>query len=425
MRFFFWYWLYNGILALILTLLPWCARRKPHWQEAFTERKHLWHRLDSSLEQRKWEKNLVWFHVASAGELLQALPVLERCLQHDMQAVLTYSSVNAQRWSQNTKKLPGWIVSEYLPLDTPFNMRRILAKIQPSCLVFVSYDLWPNLIWTARQQQIPQFLISGMIRPWSWRTRSCWGRNFYRELYQCMTGIYVISAADQQRFQQSIPTHPNLQVLGDTRYDSVVQRREQMKPLSFPWATHFTLIAGSTWSADEACIFPALKKALREQKDVFLVIAPHEPIEEHLQNSEAYFHEFPLVRWSQVDENSLSARILLIDQVGLLAGLYAFAKIAYVGGAFTTGVHNTMEPAAQGIPVFFGPKYKQAQEARQMIEEQIAFSVQNGYEFETKLFALLRERERCQELGAKAKKYIESQCGAADHCFVEIQKNLR
>ena len=214
--------------------------------------------------------------------------------------------------------------------------------------------------------------------------------------------------------------------MGDTRCDSVLERRNNLEIPQLPPAAKdsFVFVAGSTWPLDETCIFPGLQEALNKFPELFLVLAPHEPTEEHLKNAENFFSGTQMVRWSQVNTATLDVRILLIDSVGILAGIYHSAKIAYVGGAFTTGVHNILEPAAMGAAVAFGPKHSNSMEALIMLEQKLATTVKNSSEFQNWLFDILGNQELCDQLGRSSKEFVETQAGAAKICIPFLMDGL-
>jgi len=286
--------------------------------------------------------------------------------------------------------------------------------------------LWPNLVWEAHQQKIPQSLISAIVHADSRRTTNIVGRSFYHSIYECLEHILTVSEADRQRILSAIPEHPKVEVMGDTRCDSVLERRDRLKIPELPQNAKdgFVFVAGSTWPPDEACIFPALKEALTEFPELFLILAPHEPAEEYLKKAEKHFAGIPLIRWSNISSAPEDVRILLIDSVGILAGLYHSAKMAYVGGAFTTGVHNILEPVAMGAAVAFGPKHDNSSEALQMLEQKLVNTVKNSAEFRKLLFDLLADQEHCHELGQKSRAFIEAQAGAAELCVPLLMKDL-
>lgn len=390
-------------------------------------RKRLWQRLEAQLRQRSPEKPLIWFHVASAGEFLQAQPVLERCLRHNFECALTFTSVNAYKWLQKAKFPEGQrpLVIDYLPLDSRRNMRRMLQLLHPVRIVYVKYDLWPNLLWEARRAGIPQYLISATLQPHSQRVTSWLGRSFYRGLYACLDGIFAVTEDDRRRFLATSPTHPNIQTVGDTKFDSVLDRKRRVPPPKLPEYVkdRFVLIAGSTWPPDEEVIFPALQEALTQYPDFLAIIVPHEPTEEHVRHSETFFQEFRVERFTQLNFSAdHPARVIVGDTVGILASLYSAGTLAYVGGAFTTGVHNITEPCAMGLPVIFGPKYYNSPEAGDFLKRGFTFTMTTSDEFRVILFRFLEHRDECRELGRQAIAAIEAQAGVADRCFELIKR---
>ena len=425
----FWFLTYNLILLPLLSgIVRIFASYNSKISESIEKREGLWERLEVAVSKRDWQKPLLWFHVASAGEFLQAQPLIDRCIAEGAECVVTYSSVNAYHWLQRPAQTEtqNLLAAEFLPVDKIHNIRSLLGLLQPSRLVWVSYDLWPNLVWEAHRQGIPQSLISGIIHAGSLRTVNFIGRSFYHSLYECLEHILTVSEADSQRVLSAIPDHPQVKVMGDTRCDSVLERRNNLEIPQLPPAAKdsFVFVAGSTWPLDETCIFPGLQEALNKFPELFLVLAPHEPTEEHLKNAENFFSGTQMVRWSQVNTATLDVRILLIDSVGILAGIYHSAKIAYVGGAFTTGVHNILEPAAMGAAVAFGPKHSNSMEALIMLEQKLATTVKNSSEFQNWLFDILGNQELCDQLGRSSKEFVETQAGAAKICIPFLMDGL-
>ena len=425
----FWFLTYNLILLPLLSgIVRIFASYNSKISESIEKREGLWERLEVAVSKRDWQKPLLWFHVASAGEFLQAQPLIDRCIAEGAECVVTFSSVNAFHWLQrpDQTETQNLLAAEFLPVDKIHNIRSLLGLLQPSRLVWVSYDLWPNLVWEAHRQGIPQSLISGIIHAGSLRTVNFIGRSFYHSLYECLEHILTVSEADSQRVLSAIPDHPQVKVMGDTRCDSVLERRNNLEIPQLPPAAKdsFVFVAGSTWPLDETCIFPGLQEALNKFPELFLVLAPHEPTEEHLKNAENFFSGTQMVRWSQVNTATLDVRILLIDSVGILAGIYHSAKIAYVGGAFTTGVHNILEPAAMGAAVAFGPKHSNSMEALIMLEQKLATTVKNSSEFQNWLFDILGNQELCDQLGRSSKEFVETQAGAAKICIPFLMDGL-
>ncbi len=425
----FWYISYNlFILPIFFGIVKFLALFKPDIREGIEKRYNLWERLEEKVSKRNWQKPLIWFHVASAGEFLQAKPVVERCILRGAECLLTYSSINAFRWIENEKqqKINGLLTTEFIPFDSIWNARRLIGLIQPSRLVWISYDLWPNLIWEAYFKNIPQSLISAIVHKNSLRTNSFLGRSFYKSIYSCLEHILTVSEADSMRILSAIPEFKKIKVMGEIRCDSVIERRKNLEipKLNQAKKAEFVFIAASTWPKDEKCIFPSLKEALKKFPEMFLIIAPHEPTEKHLNNTEIFFDEFKIQRFSSMPPDPSRNRILLIDSVGVLAGLYFYANMVYVGGAFTTGVHNILEPASMKAKIAFGPKYSNSIAAIEMVNQKIAFSIENSEKFNKLLFDSLAKRELCIDLGKKACIFVENQVGATDLCVPLLMENI-
>ncbi len=405
------------------------AIRNRNLRNGLEGRLGLWQRLEQQLQQRDAKKSLIWFHVASAGEFLQAQPVMERCLAQGCECALTVTSANGYTWIQrttfSTTRRP--VVMDYLPLDSLRNMKRMLHLLRPACIVYVKYDIWPHLVWQARRAEIPQYLICAALRPGSSRTTSILARSFYRTLYPCLDGIFTITDDDRRRFLITCPDHPNVQTVGDTKYDSVLARKRSVPPPTLPAYVQekFVVILGSSWPPDVECIGPALREALERYPELLIVVVPHEPTEEHLEHSAAFFQEFRIERFTQLSPRPHEPpRVILGDTMGILSSLYAVGSLAYVGGAFTTGVHNVTEPAVMSLPVIFGPKHDASPEAANLLQQGLAFSISTPQEFRTLLFRFLDNREECRRIGEQAEAAIESHAGVAERCFTLVTTTL-
>lgn len=398
-------------------------------KEALAERRGLWRRIGDQLAHRSPSKPLIWFHVASAGEFLQAQPVMERLIQDGFECAVTFTSVNGMKWVRKTSfptdQRP--VVIEYLPFDSVRNMQRLLKLLRPSAIVYVAYDLWPNLIWTAKDAGIPQYLISAAIQPRSRRLTSSFARRFYRTLYACLDGILTVTEADRNRFLETCPGHPDIRVAGDTRFDSIMDRKRRISPPKLPAYADgkFILVVGSSISTDEEHIYGPLKEALDNFPNLLLIMVPHEPTEEHLSPCENFFKAFPVERFTRLQEAPKHPpRIILVDTIGILSALYVRGALAYVGGGFGPRVHNVTEPAVMGLPVIFGPIYDNSPEALDLVKQDVAFAVKNREAFRERLFALLEDPEKCRRLGKQAAQALAARAGAADRSFEAIKSAI-
>ncbi|HKW14244.1 MAG TPA: glycosyltransferase N-terminal domain-containing protein, partial [Candidatus Krumholzibacteria bacterium] len=334
----------------------------------------------------------IWFHVASVGEFEQARPVISaiKRAHPEIPVMVTFSSPSGYQFAKRREAAEGRVLDfyDYLPLDRARTMRRCLDWVRPRCLVFVKFDLWPNLIWEARARDIPLALIDATLSPSSKRLSGA-GRWFYRELYLALNPILAISEEDAARFAHSAPGHRGIAVCGDTRFDRVMERwnARARDVLPLPDDGALTLIAGSTWPPDEARLLPALTRLMREVPGLRAIIVPHEPLPGHVDPLRRWALDNGLsVRTTSEKNADLSTQVVIVDTVGVLAEAYAHAHVAYVGGAFSTGVHSVIEPAIAGLPVVFGPRHDNSFEAVQLIERGAAVSVGN----EEETYAALR-----------------------------------
>lgn len=425
-----WSLLYNYLVYPLLYLLAQLlALFNQKIKASLIGKKEAWGRLSGAIAKRDPKLHLIWFHAPSAGEFIQLQPLLEKFLTSGFECVVTYNSISAEKWIQKTRiqapRQPLFL--DYLPFDTRRLMRRWLKLISPAAVVLIKYDLWPNLIWETHKADIPLYLVSATLQQKSLRYTTLLGRIIFSELYSHFQGIFVVEAADRQRFLTTNPELKRIEVFGDIRFDATLEQRKR-KPTPFLPAyvkTKPIFILGSSWPPDEACVFPALKEALTIDTELMVIIAPHEPTEAHLHHSETYFQEFPICRLSRImDPSSPETRIILVDSVGVLSALYQVGLMAYVGGGFTTGVHNVMEPCAMGLPVFFGPLHQNSGEALRLAQDGLAFPVRNSSEFRAKLLELLSDKTLVKQIGNRAQRFIESQTGATDRCFQAILGDL-
>lgn len=424
----FWRTVYSGLLLpLALLLLRVAAIWNAKVRESLAGRNGIWQRLEAGARRRDATKKLVWFHVASAGELLQAEPVMARLIEAGYECAVTVTSITGYRWgARRNPDLPGPLLLDFLPLDTRANARRMFLLLRPAALVFVKFDLWPNLIWEADRVSLPLFLISATLHGGSRRYSSRAGRSVYGSLYGCFAGIFAVSQGDCERFLHTCPDHSNVKNIGDTRFDSILERKQAIHPVDLPAYVKArpTIIVGSSWPADEAEVLPVVREALAEFPDLVTLLVPHEVDEPHLAAIEASFGTTPPVRLSRLAAARGEPRAILVDSVGKLSALYHYADLAYVGGSFGAGVHNVAEPLVMGVPVIFGPLYHNSPEAVEFLERGFCFSIAGAEQLRPVLFDFLSDLTRCHTIGEAAAQAIQAKGGAAEKCFTLIRTAL-
>ena len=386
----------------------------------------LWRRYRKNLKP-KMDKKRLWFHVSSAGELEQAKPLIR--LFHDRNAeeveiILTYFSPSAKKPASN---IAGVLFNDYLPLDTYFNTKNIFDIISPDAVVFVKFDIWPNIVWEAEERNIPTFLIDGTLHRKSMRYSNILGQSFYNSVYMAFRMIGVVSESDLRRFMITSPRHSNVKILGDTRFDQVAFRAAQNDPHKLPmimqeYKDRLTIICGSTWDADDKHILKPLRDLMEDVHLLHIMLVPHEPTEKHIQKYREYFSAYAPVRLSEIRRGVKGGRVVLVDEVGCLAELYRLASVAYVGGAFSTGVHNVMEPSIMGLPTIFGPFYYNSPEAEALVRNNCAFTGSDSEDFYATFKKLACDTHFRIDSGKRSQEFIKSNLGADERYYKEINR---
>lgn len=361
-------------------------------------------------------KRRVIVHCASAGELESAIPLMQSLReQHDVEILLSYYSPSAVERAMKVEEANEHF---YLPVDTRGRMRRMLDILEPSLIVFVKHDIWPNLVWEASDRDIPVVLVNGNFRPDSRRLKRA-AIPFGRAVLPHLTAIYAVARDDGKRFRFLAGDKPRIHAEGDTRFDRVRQRalkgREDQGALAEKLVGRPVAVAGSTWSADEKRLLPAFAEVKKELPDATLLIVPHEPSPERIRQIMAACVEAGLSSLTQgeVVSGADPVDVVVDDRVGVLAGMYGLGRVAYVGGAFGAGVHSVIEPAVFGIPVLFGPKHLMSHEARDLIALGAAIQVEEVSTLTEQLLAGLRGDVESLQRGEKAAAFVQERSGVA------------
>lgn len=374
----------------------WIAGRKG-WEE----------NLRSSLSSKSQKR--IWFHCPSLGEFEQGRPVLEQIRRQypDHCIVLTFFSPSGYNVRKNE---PLADIVMYMPLDGPVRSRKFVQLVQPQLVFFVKYDFWYYYGKVLHASKIPFFCVSAIFRP-SQLFFKPYGK-FFRKILTRYTHIFVQDQSSLELLYKS--AIPAVTVSGDTRFDRVlenVQRRSDELNIIAQFAEGGdVLVAGSTWKEDEKL----LADFLRAQPSLKLIIAPHELNEDKLaQLKQRFFGK--AVRYTQVASEGFNGKqVLIIDTIGMLSLIYRYGKYTYVGGGFGRGIHNVLEAAVYGKPVFFGPNYKKFREARDLKAMGCGIVVKNSQELTHVFNELQMADELYKSLASKSRKYIEDRKGATE-----------
>ncbi|WP_151088710.1 3-deoxy-D-manno-octulosonic acid transferase [Hymenobacter baengnokdamensis] len=360
----------------------------------------------------------LWVHCASLGEFEQGRPLIEGLRQQypGHKIVLTFFSPSGY---EVRKSWPGADYVFYLPLDTAGNARRFVAAVQPRLAVFVKYEFWYFFLRELRAQGIPAVVVAAIFRPQQPFFRP-WG-GFFRQILGQLTHIFTQNEASADLLRGIGLTR--VSVAGDTRFDTVAATAlAPARPL--PLAEAFVadgapvLVAGSVWPEDLPALAPLLRKHARTMR---FIVAPHEVSEAHLQEIEAAMPGLTLRYSRAVPGTVAEARLLLIDNVGMLSQLYRFGQFAYIGGAFGAGLHNTLEAAAFGLPVYFGPRYARFQEAVELVQLGCAFPVQSARQLEAAFDRLYYNEEARLKVQDLCLDYVHQHAGATSRILRELK----
>ncbi len=393
-----------GLYGLLLRLLAPFVPKAAAWVAG---RRGLLARIRASIGADTAPR--VWFHCASLGEFEQGRPLIEayRQAHPGTKVVLTFFSPSGYEVRQSW---PGADYIFYLPLDTQTNARAFLDAVQPRLVVFVKYEFWYHFLNEAFARGIPAIVVSAIFRPEQVFFKP-WG-GFFRKILGRFAHIFTQNEASAKLLREL--GLQNVSVAGDTRFDTVVATA--LSPArALPLVDAFVadgapvLVVGSSWTED----LPVLRPLLERYGDrLRVLIAPHEVTEANLRQVEALLPG-PVQRYSLAEAATVGqARVLLFDNVGLLSQLYRFGEYAYVGGAFGKGLHNTLEAAAFGLPLFFGPTYGKFQEAVELVEMKGAFPVHDGAELEAAFTYLWNTDDARLRLQDTILDYVHDQAGA-------------
>lgn len=355
----------------------------------------------------------VWFHAASLGEFEQGRPLMERLRREHLEKkiLLTFFSPSGYEVRKN---YAGADVVCYLPFDTPFNALKFVRMARPEEAYFIKYEFWRNYIEVLHRNGIPVYSVSSIFRPGQIFFR-WYGRGYARVLHR-MTHLYVQNE-ESLRLLQSIGV-TQVSVVGDTRFDRVIDIRLAAKPL--PLIERFAgcwkvLVAGSSWQPDEAILIDYFNS----HPNLKLVLAPHVVSEEHLCQIEEKLRR-PYVRYSSATLKGVAeADCLIIDCYGLLSSIYRYATVAYVGGGFGVGIHNVPEAAVYGVPVIIGPNHSKFREAKDLLTNGGCREISCAADFTAIMDLFLSDKQALSEAGKAAGDYIKQNAGVTEKIMHE------
>ena len=372
------------------------------------------------------EAKYVWFHAASLGEFEQGRPLMEELRREhpEYKILLTFFSPSGYEVRKNYE---GADIITYLPLDTITNARRFLRAVRPVMAYFIKYEFWYNYLHILKHRGVPVYSVSSIFRPdqvfFKW-----YGRQ-YGKVLNCFTHFFVQNEVSKELLAKI--GIKNVTIVGDTRFDRVLQIKEAAKQL--PIVEEFVkesgvrsqesvghskprvFVAGSSWPPDEEIFI----KYFNQHPEWKLIIAPHVIGEDHLRQIEKLLEGRKVVRYTKISENSENseysenADVLIIDCFGLLSSIYRYGDVAYVGGGFGVGIHNLLEAAVWSVPVFFGPNNQKFQEA-QGLKQNGGLEITDYESFASQMDRLAKDAEYLKAQGEQAGRFVESLSGATE-----------
>jgi 3-deoxy-D-manno-octulosonic-acid transferase len=358
-------------------------------------------------------------HAPSVGEGLQARPVLQlaRRERPDLQLAYTFFSPSAAAFARGLDV----DFADYLPFDTAGEATAALEALAPRALVFSKLDVWPSLARVAAQRGVRLGLVSATLAEGSSRRRGMAAR-LLSDAYNRLDAVGAIDEHDAERLVELGVRRDRVEVTGDTRYDQVwarVRGVDRTKGFVAALASNRpTLVAGSTWPADERPLLAAWSELRAVVPDARLIIAPHEPTESHLTPVERWAAQARLLSARLGSDDAPNADVVIVDRLGVLGDLYALASAAYVGGGFhAAGLHSVLEPAAFGVPVLFGPRFANSRDAGLLIGVGGGASESTEAGIESRLRAWLTDEPLRIAAGSAARELVERGLGAAERSW--------
>lgn len=418
----FWQIFYNILFIPLLYIgLKFISLFKQKIRRGIRGRKRIFEELILNKMSLDHSKKTIWFHSSSLGEFEQAKPIIEK-LKKETNATIVVSFFSPSGY-ENSKKYPYADIITYLPFDSQWRAKRFVEVISPDLAVFMRYDIWPNHIWTLKKKNIPCLLVDATMKKKSPRKLPL-VRSFHKYLFEDFTKILTISDEDAVGFKSFKSKNVQIKKVGDTRFDRVYNRSLASKETKIinpeVLKSSKVLVAGSTWPQDEEVLIPSFIKLLKYDEQALMIIAPHEP---NLLNLEKLENDLAgnvsFIRLSHIN-NYAGQRIVIVDSIGILSILYNYADVTFVGGSFKMNVHNVLEAAVYGVPVLFGPKIENSQEAKRLTEVGGGILVKDKKQLYRSLRILFYDEKFRKECGKKSFNYVEEHKGATDRIINEI-----
>lgn len=364
-----------------------------------------------------------WFHAASMGEFEQAKPIIERIKQTELDSFVFVSFYSPSGY-ENQKDYPFADAVAYMPIDSIENAKRMIDIIRPDIAIFIRYEIWYNHLSELKLRNIPTILVNAS------EPNSKILNIYYKKAFELFDKIFVMNAKESSYFTDVV-RHKYVKILPDTRFDRIWERVKANvdNPLFDRelFSTKLVLVAGSTWTPDEEIIIEAVNSFNKQnEKKIALILVPHEPTKEHIEQLEAKLDKYILLSKYELAPGKYNPEIiknnpmLIVDSIGKLLRIYANADIAYVGGAFGVGIHSVTEPAGYGLPIITGPNMSNSPDAVELAELVLLQVVNNSAELLSYLNTLQADSNLYENIKNKTADYVLNRIGSTETLLTEI-----
>ena len=363
----------------------------------------------------------VWIHAASLGEFEQGRPVIEEIKKEypEYQIVVTFFSPSGYEVRKNYELAN---VVCYLPLDTIGNAKKFIKLVQPSIAIFIKYEIWPNYLIELKKQNIPTLLVSGIFRENQIFFKSYGG--WMRKSLNTFTSFFVQDQTSKELLNSIAINEVN--IAGDTRFDRVQKLVETNEKLPFVndfKNESYLLVAGSTWLEDEEKLLAYINNIAK--KDEKFIIAPHNIKAEEILRLKNSLQKKTVLFTEKEGKNLSDYQVMIVDTVGILSKIYAYANVAYIGGGYTkSGVHNTLEAATYGLPIVIGPNFKKFKEVKDLVSLKGCVSVNNSNDLSEFLKSMYQDSEVRAEKSRITKNYVTQNLGATQKIMKTVKAIL-
>ena len=407
--------IYNILLIKIRVLLFFIKFFNSKIRSFNNERKNVLKNLENSVSKND---NHIWIHVASLGEYEQGLPIFKeiKSLYKNHKIILSFFSSSGYEVRKNN---PIGDLTIYLPLDSPYNAKKFISLLNLKMAFFVKYEFWPNYLQNLRNNSIPTFLLAGLFRENHWFFK-WYGSGFLNLLKSSITHFFVQNKDSKNLLLNHNIT--NCTLMGDSRFDrvnSLLKQNNEIAKIKEFVGGKICFVAGSTWEKDESLMIDSIN----ENNNLAWIIAPHQINDKQIKKFQDRLKCESIIHSNLNKNNFNTAKVLIIDSIGLLTRLYSYSDICYVGGGMSnSGLHNILEPAIFKNPILIGKNYLNFPEAKDLIAEKGAVSVKNAKEFQSVLNKLIENKRTRIEMGEINFSYIKSNLGTTKNVISYLKE---